>query len=256
MSLSPPPSLHAEALAWLRYSKQMPIVVTESVKQADVLGINAVTAIEVEIKVSIADLRAEFRNKTVKHMVYREVAADSKIGPYTYCPNFWYLFVDQALAEKTLEIAAEFAPYAGILVRNAPARNAYGAGKYNCYVARKATRLHKNPPRPQFIRAAIMRMASEICGWHLLSGKKLVGVPVDEVKTAIARQLHAVEATLDHEDPGPNLEQRGRELAWVMTRRTWDRFSSVDKMVWCLQAQQLLSLRRGPEEIVDDAEIC
>lgn len=237
-------SLHAEALAWLRYSKKMPIVVTESGMNADVLGLSGDMVLEVEVKTSVSDARAEFRNKVHKHAIFHQLWEQGG-GRTTYCPNFWYMFVDKDISEKVLELVEEHAPYAGVMVRLAPARYQYGAGKTNIVSARRARKIHANPPRPMFARTAIMRQSSEICGWHLLADHKW-GVPGQDIAKVILQRLEMVEGRLDHEDGDRNLEHRGAELALVMEGKTWSSLSSPAKLGWCMKAQALLDIRRGP----------
>jgi hypothetical protein len=237
-------SLHAEALAWLRYSKKMPIVVTESGMNADVLGISGDLVLEVEVKTSVSDARAEFRNKVHKHSIFRQMWEQGG-GRTTYCPNFWYMFVDEGIAPKVLELVEEHAPYAGVMVRRYPARYEYGAGKMNIVSARRARKIHPNPPRPMFARTAIMRQSSEICGWHMLADHKW-GVPGQDLARIILQRLEMVEGRLDHEDGDKNLDQRGAELALVMTGKPWSSLSSKEKLSWCMKAQMLLNIRRGP----------
>lgn len=248
-------SLHAEALAWLRYSKRMPIVVTESGMNADVLGISGQRVIEVEIKKSVADLRAEFRNKLGKHSLFQHVL-QTKQRPGSYVPNWWYLFVDADIADKAEEILKENAPYGGLLVRHHPGRDAYHAGKWNCVVRMKPKLLHSHPPRPMLVRSAIMRMASELCGWHLLSGKKYKDLPQEEIKKAIQNQIQAVEGYLDHESPEETLEIRGRELSWVMTKKRWEAIPLEEKLIWSLRAQELSTVRRHDPLEINSEEIC
>jgi hypothetical protein len=111
-------TLHTEALAWLRYGKRMPIVCTEAGKwNADVLGMNSKMCIEVEVKHSISDLRADFRNKAHKHYLYQQAnpkhATGYEKGWHTNIPNFFYFLTPAELKDKALEIIADKAPYAG-----------------------------------------------------------------------------------------------------------------------------------------------
>jgi hypothetical protein len=221
----------------------MPIVCTEAGYQADVLGISATTVIEVEVKCSASDMRAEFAKKTLKHEKYLDSMAQ-KEPRGSYVPNYWYLFVDVGLRERALELLEEKAPYAGLLVRHHPAYQKYGAGGYNVLCDRKAKRIHNKPPRPLFVRGAIMRMSSALVGWHLMAGAKFGDEQT--MSSVITERLHAVEGVLDFEDTDRDLERRGAELAWVVTQTPWEKIKTPERLIWCMKAQQILSLRQGP----------
>lgn len=152
--------LHAEAMAWLRYGKRLPIVCTEAGRwNADVLGMNRSTCIEVEVKHSLSDLRAEFRNKTQKHWVYANAEANNGRD----VPNYFYVVVPEGLGEKSESIIAEKAPAAGLLVHT-PGKM---AGR-NLTLLRKAKKLKATPPSSAFMRDAILRMGSQLCGLNIL----------------------------------------------------------------------------------------
>lgn len=245
MSVDNAPTLHAEALAWLRFAKRMPIVCTEGGGfNADVLGVDALKVIEVEVKVSASDMRAEFKNKQLKHEMFRW-SLEKKQRTSSFVPNFWWMIVDKSLEQKALSLLAEEAPYGGVLVRERPSMNQYAAGRWNLRVARQPKRLHPEHPRPMLVRSAIMRMANEVVGWNLTSGLKFEGVTPGEVSRVITQRMEGVEGVLDVEDADPSLERRGLELAWVMGK-DWSKLGSQARMKWCLRAQQFMTMRRGP----------
>lgn len=247
-------TLHTEALAWLRYGKRMPIVCTEAGKwNADVLGMNSRMCIEVEIKHSISDLRADFKNKAHKHFLYKQAnpkhATGYEAGWHTNIPNYFYFLAPAELKDKALEIITEKAPYAGLIVRSMPAWNRYAAGKDNMYIIKKPERLHKEPPTAGLVHAASMRMGSEIASlrllidtWDLTQAKK------EELGALFHQRIDGIEGALDIDNIEADLERRGRELAWVMTKKNFDQFSDVEKASWLFRAQELLNLRRGPPE--------
>lgn len=242
--MTPPFTLHAEALAWLRFSKRMPVVCTEAGYQADVLGISATTVIEVEVKASASDMRAEFANKAMKHDKYK-TSMERKEPWGSFVPNYWYMFVDEPLRARALELLEEKAPYAGLLVRHHPAVQQYGAGGFNVTLDRRPKRIHNKPPRPLFVRGAILRMASSLVKWHLLAGVSL-GYDERNLSQIITERLHATEGVLDFEDIEGDLERRGAELAWVMGGEPWKTMKTPERLIWCMRAQQLLVLRQGP----------
>ena len=152
-------ALHAEAMAWLRYGKKLPIVCTEVGRwNADVLGMNRTTCVEVEVKVSLADLRAEFRNKTKKHWVYSHAEGTN----YGDVPNYFYFCLAEGLGDKAEALIEAEAPTAGIVV-HAPGQI---AGRCLTLV-RKAKRLKATPPSAAEIRTALLRMGSQLCGLNV-----------------------------------------------------------------------------------------
>jgi hypothetical protein len=152
-------TLHAEALAWLRYGKRMPIICTEAGKwNADVLGMNSKICIEVEIKHSISDLRADFRNKAHKHFLYKQATPKDGSGWSASVPNFFYFLTPAELRDKALEIINEKAPYAGLLIREMPAWNRYAAGEENMHVVK--------PPQKASQGASKSRISSSSCHAH------------------------------------------------------------------------------------------
>lgn len=228
----------------------MPIVCTEAGKwNADVLGMNSKICIEVEIKHSISDLRADFRNKAHKHFLYKQATPNDGSGWSASVPNFFYFLTPAELKDKALEIITEKAPYAGLLIREMPAWNRYAAGKDNMRVVKVPQKLHKEPPTHGLVRSAAMRMGSEIASlrllidtWDLSQDKR------EELLSNFHARIDGIEGSLDVDNIEEDLERRGRELAWVMTRQKWEMFSTFDRMIWCGRAQELLNLRRGPLE--------
>lgn len=234
-------ALHTEALAWLRYGKRMPVVCTEVGRwNADVLGLNASMCIEVEVKKSIADLRAEFRNKPSKHFVYN---GDGKARLTGGVPNYFYFFVPHELADKAVEVAAEKAPKAGVAAFW-PASRDFGMGRRNVEVIKRATRLHDKKPSPATLRAALLRMSSEICGLRM-SMDKLVGAETQPI-SEILKQIAFSSSTLDFEDFDVDLERRGAEIALAVDpNMKWTSLSHMERIRWIFAAQRLQEAQRS-----------
>lgn len=93
------------SICWLRYKKGCDLVGTEigSSYLMDACGVkldndgNIFQAIEIEVKISVSDLRADFANKQKKHANYAEGKR---------CPNYLYFVVHPDIAE----FAKEFIP--------------------------------------------------------------------------------------------------------------------------------------------------
>jgi hypothetical protein len=174
--------IHAEALAWLRFSKRCMIVATEvGTWSADVLGMNDKQSIEVEVKVSVSDLQAEFRHKEQKHWVYAHGGNGA--------PNLMYFCVPEELAEKAKAILDEKAPYAGLL--------SYNGGKLlagrNLVSVKRPKELRETPPTARERERAIMRMSSQLCCLSLMQVDFQQRI-VNQLQIAREDVLKAVEA--------------------------------------------------------------
>lgn len=186
--------MKTEALCWLRYGKQMQLVCTEGgYWNADVLGACDEFTVEVEVKVSVADLRAEFRNKRTKHAYY------DKHSKWT--PNYFYFLVPSEIAEKAVEIVKEKFPKAGVLVYK-PSR--WPTKRWNEHVisfAKRASKLHDNKPHPDLLYSLAKRMGSELCSLHRAMDQ-LKGAEISELqdlKKQIIDSVVASHGTVDWE---------------------------------------------------------
>lgn len=242
-------SLHTEALCWLRFAKRMPIVCTEGGKwNADVLGMNSKMSIEVEIKNSISDLRADFRNKAHKHYLYNVGDSNPNSGWTGSIPNFFYFLTPGELKDKALEIIKDKAPKAGLICRSFPALGKYGAGQDNIHIIKKPEKLHKDPPSRSLVHAAAMRMGSEIASMRLLIDTWNDVPDKSKLFQSFHDALIGIEGTFDFENIEEDLERRGKELSWIMTKTDWEKFGHVERISWMFRAQELLNLRRGNPE--------
>ena len=142
----------------------MPIVATEAgYWNADVLGINDTECLEIEVKVSVSDMRAD-RHKA-KHDRYGEIPLESLPTRYNG-PNRFYYLVPVEMQEQALCFAAEMNPkYGVILCTN------YEAISYRCHehlsVCKRAMPLHNNKPSETLKNIIIKRMSSELAGYYV-----------------------------------------------------------------------------------------
>jgi hypothetical protein len=156
--------LKTEALCWLRFGKKLDLVATEAGRwAADVLGCNDNFAVEVEVKMSKADLRREFSNKSTKHYLYVNAADGKGVPPGV--PNYFYFFVPSDMEKDALALIEENAPKAGLAVYEEPERSRLD-GKLT-RVVRKAQKLHDQKPSSRFKRTLQLRMGSELCGRYV-----------------------------------------------------------------------------------------
>ncbi len=161
--------LKCSALAWLRYKRQCTYACSEvGYFSADVWGIDDNRLIEIETKISIADLRADF--KKPKHKLYAKSAEEFEIKSSVTAsmPNIFYFCIPEELVEKAeayLVGKAEELPLVsryGILVYK-EWNSLFGD---NVVMHRKAAKLHTAKPSPRTKEIAATRMSSEICGLH------------------------------------------------------------------------------------------
>ncbi len=143
--------MKAAALQWLRFVRRYEIVCTEAgtIGLADVIGVCPDSAVEVEIKVSKADLLREFTDKAHKHRYYLSV-------PGGQSPNYFYFFVPENLVEAATAAALEHNPKYGVITMPE------GGNYTKIDVKRKASRLHKEKPGKGMTRVATLRMSSEL----------------------------------------------------------------------------------------------
>jgi hypothetical protein len=154
--------LKTEALCWLRFGKKMPYVCTEGgYWNGDVLGVADKFSVEVEVKVSKADLKREFTTKTSKHYLY----ANAGDAPTRQVPNYFYFYVPPELEADALEIVEKEAPKAGVAVYQP---NGYVLDGKRTRVARRPQKLHDREPTDAFKKVVLKRMGSELCGQYLI----------------------------------------------------------------------------------------
>jgi len=233
-------SIHTEAICWLRYGKRMPIVCTEAGDwNADVLGVSPNMSVEVEIKKSISDLRAEFRNKRAKHFLYKNAHG----GANRQTPNYFYFCFPSELLEKaTPIIEAEF-PQAGIV---AYFGDRGGMPGNNSQVVRPPKALHNEKPSPRMVRMAIMRMSSELCGRYVTFEQSLTELhtKVDHLVAVAPYASIRIVGSLDIEAPESELRRRAAELASAVEQCGVEDFESVftadQQQHWLGAASRLL----------------
>lgn len=147
-------SMHTGALSFLRFQLNLPLVCTEVGRwSADVWGASKTRLVEVEIKKTLSDLKAEFRNKKVKLSFYRNAGKYST----TDIPKHFYYYIPEAMVEKATPLIVEEFPEAGILVNMEDVQDV---------VARRPKALHNNPPTDRTLNTMMLRMSSQIYSLH------------------------------------------------------------------------------------------
>lgn len=142
-------------MSYFRYTRQMLCAteVTCSHGIADVLAVSqdGLKSYEVEVKISLSDLKRELTEKYHKH---RELINDSRCK----C-NYFYFCLPEELLDKALPILNKFSTKYGIITWKQKHGNQREDRKLKFY--RKATRLTKktNQDIPSKI---VMRLSSEV----------------------------------------------------------------------------------------------
>jgi hypothetical protein len=192
--------LKAEALSWLRFIKGYHIVCTEVGRwNSDVLGLSAEDSVEIEVKVTKSDLKAEFKNKRDKHTRYFANDLNRDNADTKGIPSYFYIMMPEHLIDEALPIVAVECPKAGVLKYSGDLRQ-YGG--LNTSVVRRATRIHSKPPTKGTVNTAIRRMSSELCGVH-----KLVEVLVADFNDHIHARMDEVIETVRLREGPLDLEQ-------------------------------------------------
>jgi hypothetical protein len=190
-------------------------------------------SVEVELKKSKADLLAEFRSKQTKHYLYGNADPQDR-----YIPNYFYFYVPEHMGEYTVEVVKERAPWAGVAVQcDGDLLN----GR-NTVVAKAPKQLHDGKPGNPFLRTAIMRMSSELCGKHAVIDEVLkeLGRIQDIGAAAALRQA----GTLDCEDlPGDRI-RRAAELAEAIEGLKLDGAPEDQQQKWLQAADRFLEIQR------------
>ncbi len=196
-------------MCWCRYTKQLDLVCTEDPQRnADVLGtdssIQCRSMVEIETKISIADLRNDLkkthRSWTVvnnKHerlgMAFRKEEKKYenfngyndnegnpiKIGPdkdevhgvdwddkeHSCIPSQFYFMVPVSLKDKALAFINEHYPHCGLMT-GSPVKNGYYHTRH-VSVVKKAPVLHKRLIAKGIKNQICSRIVSELCGHRL-----------------------------------------------------------------------------------------
>lgn len=200
--------LKTAALAWLRYGRQYKMVCTEvGPMHCDVLGLNSKIAVEIEVKVSISDLKREFIDKSAKHYLY------SNVDKAWYLPNYFYFLLPEDIIEKARPIIEEQSPKTGIGVFTN-----YNRHGENVSIVKKPTKIHTNPPSTRLIDATIARMSSELVGLHVsLDGSiDMLYRSIEGIKTGVLDRVKEAAGALDCEDLNEDLFNRAAKIAMAV----------------------------------------
>ena len=198
--------LKAEGMAWLRFVGKKFCVATEvGPYNADILGIDEKSSVEIETKVSRADLRADFDKR--KHSGYA-VAGGQRL-PFEMrnsAPNRFYFLVPEELGAYAVELVEAQAPKYGVLTLDPDGWAQHGR---RLKILRSAKKLHGRKPTASIIRACTMRMSSELATLRYLAAgivDRRVGQTPDMFEARLAASEAAIAEFLKGEvawDPEP-----------------------------------------------------
>jgi hypothetical protein len=137
------------ALFWLRIDQRCPFIATEVGEfLADCIGINAKKMIEIEVKVSLADLKKDATKP--KHYFYR------KGYDGNWIPNYFYYAVPPDLVEAAkAEVEAKHDNLYGVM-----------AVDQSCSVVKRSARLREAVPSDKAKMTCALRMGSELIRFH------------------------------------------------------------------------------------------
>ena len=162
------PILKDAGFSWLRFEKQMVYVATECGQwNSDLLAADEERVIELEIKVSVSDLRAEF--KKPKHAHY---SSDESLRPKGWkrhrwsVPNLFLFLVPASLAPEADAMCEANNPNYGVLSYDWEAPVGERVRSF-----RKAQRLHSDPPDKEVYRTIAKRMASDLATHYFLAAR-------------------------------------------------------------------------------------
>lgn len=156
----------ALVMCWLRFAKQHTYVAREAGHfSADVLGTNLKTIVEVEVKVSISDLRND--KKKSKHSFY--ASEDNQRGNEgASVPHQFYYAVPEIMKDAAIDFVQGLNKNYGVLILST---QLHSGGDWNSWkrliLAKRANRLHKGKVSDGLRTLLASRMASDLCRMHL-----------------------------------------------------------------------------------------
>lgn len=146
-----------KALLWLRVDQRCAFVATEvGSHSADVLGISEKKMIEIEVKTSIQDLRADAKKYT-KHGNYLKIGIYANYSyQVQWVPTHFYYAVPASLIEQAREYLDGKEGFDKYGIINAE----------EFKVVKRAQWLHKNEPSSHVKFVCALRMGSELIRFH------------------------------------------------------------------------------------------
>lgn len=139
--------------AYFRFKRATSCIATEvGYFNADFIAVGRNGFLEIEIKVSKADLNNDF--KKAKHQIYATKKNDA------WCPQQFYFAVPEELVEYALGKCAD-KPYGVLAVREC-SDNSNRSWMDRVRVVKRAKKIHNNPIQPKVKNIIYSRLASEM----------------------------------------------------------------------------------------------
>ena len=195
------------ALCWLRFGRRYPYVCTEGGRwNADVLGATTKALTEIEVKVSKSDFKVDFVK--TKHDWYAKVTPAYRGAGFI--PNQMYYAVPKELETFALEYLAKQAEITPLStprdMLRAPTVAKYGLLVYDetrrrddsLVCIKTAGKIHAIAPSPKVLENMLLRMGSELAGFHIYSHRYQTWL--SEMKDETRKLSNAVD--IDPEDRG------------------------------------------------------
>ena len=150
-----------ELMKHYRFERQFPYVATECIKYSDVNALNDRCLVEIEVKISLADLKKEFTTSGNKHNKHFVVYCNPDSRPNAIIPNYYYICVPECLVHQAIEIVKGINPKYGVLV----CKSYHNTYKIEC--ALKAKALHTKKPDIRVYNLVAKRITSELINLRL-----------------------------------------------------------------------------------------
>jgi len=151
--------IKTELMKHYRFELSYPYVATECIKYSDVNACNDKVLVEIEVKCSLQDLKAEFKTAGNKHNKHFVVYCNPSVRPYAIIPNYYYIAVPEELKQHAVEIVKEINPRYGVLVCK---KDRVSPSGYKIACAKRATKLHSKTPDNRTKSIIAKRITSEL----------------------------------------------------------------------------------------------
>ena len=167
--------IKAALLAYYRFKRQAVVCAEWNYRDITVFFPKKKQLIEVEVKISISDLRADFKKsqrldlialetgKTERPQVIRDGVHYNIMPIRNPCINALYYAVPSDIVERTIEILAEKMPFAGIIEIQ---EKKYGLEPVTRKTAKKLAFTRKDVDHQQILLSMAKRMSSDLANFY------------------------------------------------------------------------------------------
>ena len=169
--------LKEAALYFLRFERGLTHICTEFGQySADVAGASDTRFVEIETKISLSDLRNDFKKR--KHQIY--LLSDMVHGHReSDFPNYFYFMVPKELTDEAIKLCEEKNKSYGVITY--AAESEYWVNRFK--VSRRGKKIHTRKPSEKVLSRMASRMANEIVTAHMLKHR------VYEMRTHLVSEL-------------------------------------------------------------------